>query len=58
MYLICYTGTGNTICIKARCTTVDEITQIINEVRENEHRSSLQASQLFVLTSIIYPEKA
>lgn len=57
MYLICYLGMGTTICVHARVATAAEITPIINAIRDNESRSSLKASDVFVLTSVIYPEK-
>lgn len=53
MYLICYLGMGNTICVKAKCETVEAVRAIVNDVRDNEDRSGLKAEELFVLTSAI-----
>jgi hypothetical protein len=49
MILICYLGTAGDIVVYRTVTTYEEIKAAVEEVRNNEHRSSLQASQLFTL---------
>lgn len=57
MYLICYLGSSGTIIVHSQVATAGEITPVINAIRENESRTSLKASDVFVLTAVVYPEK-